>query len=1217
MMKLAFVSALFAGLLSVPLAAQTSSLQGVVTDPQGGAIPTAILTITNTSTTAARKSVANESGSYNFLQMPPGTYKLEVQSPGFTTKTTEVTLQVNEPLTLNLELALGQTTDVVNVTAEVVQINTTDATVGNPFTETQVKELPLQTRNVVALLSVEPGVSSTGQVLGARPDQNNVKLDGADVNDNQGANGFNAVLPIPLDSVQEFRTTIAGQGADLGHAAGGQVSIVTKSGSNAFHGSLYEFNRNTLFEANDWFSNRAGVPRPALIRNQYGTSIGGPILKNKLFFFFNWEARKDRSAASKTATVPSDSFKQGIIKVLLKSGQTVSLSPADIMAIDPLHLGANSYVMNLMQQYPAGNNPLGAADKGLNLNQLLFNAPSVLNNHAEVARMDYNIDSAGKHTVMVRGTLNGASQTPTAGLAILPGYAPSQQSLDNSRGVAVRYTAVLSPNIVNVVNYGYTRLGQASTGNQNVVPSIGLTTLIPTTRPSARISPTHDITDDLTWTKGRHTIQAGFDYRFNENDRLAYNNLPSYSFSRNTLLGLGADITGDVTSYLQPTYGASVALASTTNVTNAFGTLFALLNSYGATYNFGINGQAIPFGNPITRDFASKSPEFYVQDVFKMKPNLTLTAGLRYSLYGVPYEQNGVEVIPQTSLSEYFAERNGAQLYGIPNSVLPTSMVSYKIGGPVNNAPGYYPLDKKDLAPRIAVAYSPESGSMLEKIMGKGSVLRAGAGLIFDNYGNAMAQGFSTTGSPGLATAVAQPVNTNFTSGFRYTGSGYPTLVAPASGAFPFTPPVIQGGFTRFVGVSSDLKAPYEYLLTANYAKPLAKHMSLEVGYAGRLSHRGIVQQDFGQPLMNFKDPVSGQTLSQAGTILGKMFDSGITAAMVKANPSLVGSQPFFENMFGKAKNQYITGNATANFFYDAYGNYAGSYTDTINDMDRVRLKDGTCDSVFGCNTFFPLQNSGLTSYVNAGKSSYHAMTVVLRRAVSHGWGYDFNYTWSHGIDNGSSSETSGGAALQDAFHPNAYRGPSDFDIRHSISANAVVDIPIGKGKALFGSMPTWLDEFVGGWEVSTLYSFRTGTPINCTAGGVYNVNYLNSALCDVLPGASVPANGFTFDQNGIPNLFKNTSAVSNFVAGYVGTVGIRGVVRGPHFFNDDLAVSKFFRLPKEGMRLQLRGEGYNLLNHPNFNNPTLSIAAPTTFGEITSTSGDPRVLQLALRLEF
>ncbi len=235
----------------------------------------------------------------------------------------------------------------------------------------------MQTRNVVALLSIQPGVSSTGQVLGARPDQNNVTLDGVDVNDNRGTtanNGFNAVLPIPLDSVQEFRTTIAGQGSDMGHSAGGQVSIVTKSGSNQFHGSAYEYNRNTDFEANDWFSNRAGVARPALIRNQYGASLGGPIKKNKLFFFFNWEARKDRSQASKLDTVPSDTLKQGIVEVLLKSGQTVQLSPAAVKAIDPLGIGANPYILGLMKQYPSGNDPLAASDHGLNFNDLLFNA---------------------------------------------------------------------------------------------------------------------------------------------------------------------------------------------------------------------------------------------------------------------------------------------------------------------------------------------------------------------------------------------------------------------------------------------------------------------------------------------------------------------------------------------------------------------------------------------------------------------------------------------------------------------------------------------------------------------------------------------------------------------------------------------------------------------------------------------------------------------------
>jgi hypothetical protein len=1204
-------------LATLPLAAQTSSLQGLITDAQAGAVPEAVVTVTNVGTSAPRKALSDASGAFTFAQVQPGTYKVVVEKPGFRTHTAEVTLQINTPATLNVKLELGQVSETVNVTGEAAVVNTENAAVGNPFTETQVKEIPLQTRNVVALLSVQPGVAQTGEVVGARRDQNNVLLDGIDVNDSQGANGFNAVLPIPLDSVQEFRTTIAGLGADMGRSSGGQVSIVTKGGSNQFHGSAYEYNRNTLTSANSWFSNRAGVPRSALVRNQYGASLGGPILKNRLFFFYNYEARKDRSASAKTATVPSSTFAQGIVQVLLKDGRTVQLSPQDVVAIDPLHIGTNPYVLSLMKQYPAGNNPLGASDKGLNLNQLLFNAPNTLDNHAQVARMDYNIDSAGKHTVMLRGTLNGSGNDST--LAQFPGQAAASRQLDNSRGLAARYTAVLTPRLVNAVSYGYTRLGTASTGNSTVLPSIGFTTLQATPRASQRVSPTTNAADDLTWTKGRHSAQFGVNMRFIENDRLSFNNVPSYSFNRNTLLGLGNDIDNDVQAYVQSIYGSSATLASTTNVTNAFGALFGLLNNFGATYNFSVAGQVIPFGQPVTTAFASNEYEAYAQDSFKWERNFTITYGLRYSIFGVPYEKNGTEVIPQTSLSQFFADRVGAQALGIPNSYLSTALVSYALGGPVHNAPGYYPTDHKDFAPRVSIAYSPESDTLLEKIAGKGSVFRAGAGIVYDHYGAAMAQSFAKSGSPGLASVVAQPVNTDFTSSFRYAGNGFPTYAAPVGGAFPYAPPLIQGGFTTFSGVSSDLKAPYEHVFNATYARPLPHKLSLELGYVGRLGHRGLVQQDFGQPLTQFKDAKSGQTWSQAGTVIAKLYNSGITPAQVKANPSLIPDQPFFEDIFPGAKNYKITGSASANFFYDVYNSYSGSFLDGLNDMDRIRQSNGGCISVFGCNTFFPLQNSGLLAYAGAGKSAYHGATIVLRRAVSRGWGFDFNYTFAHSLDNGSSSETSGGAALQDSFNPNAYRGPSDFDARHSVIADFVVELPVGQGKTLLNHIPKALDCMIGGWQVSGLTAFRSGTPITVSVSGVYNTNYEYSSFAILKDSASLPANGLTFDQLGIPSLFANTSAVNSFVASYPGTVGSRGILRGPSSFNTDMAVSKYFKLPKEGHRLQIRAEAFNAFNKVNFANPTLNIASPTTFGEITdyATGFSARVMQFAARYEF
>jgi hypothetical protein len=1202
---------LVAGML--PLAAQTSSLQGVVSDAQAASIPEAIVTITNQSTSAARKSLTDAAGTYNFLQVAPGAYKITVEKPGFRSYNSAVRLQIDTPATLNIAMELGQVTESVNVTAEASTVNTQNAATGNPFTEVQIKALPLETRNVVGLLGMQAGVAPTGQVVGAKPDQNNVTLDGVDVNDNQGLSGFGAVLPVPLDSVQEFRTTVAGQGADQGRSSGGQVSLVTKGGSNDFHGSLYEYNRNTMFAANSWFNNRAGVARTPLIRNQYGASAGGRMIRNRAFFFLNWEDRKDRSGSAVTRTVPSETLKQGIVKVALSNGTVADLTSADIAAVDPLRQGANSYMLGLFKQYPAGNDPKSATDGGLNFSVLRFNAPSTLNDRAYVARMDFNLDSAGKHTLMLRGTLAGNSQDGT--LAQFPGQAASAKSLDNSRGMAARYTTVISPRIVNVVTYGYTRLGNSSTGTSTVLPSFFFTTLAATPRASARIAPTSNIVDDLTWNKGRHTIQFGANLRYVENDRTAYNNVPNYSFSRNTLLGLGGDITANVLSLMQDRYGASIKLSSGTNVTNALGPVYGIINQYGATYNFGGDGKAIAFGDPVVRSFGTNEYEFYAMDSFKWKRSLTVTYGVRYSNDRTPYERNGVEVIPQQSLSQFFAERVGAQAIGIPGSVLPSANITYALGGPVNNGKDWYPRDNNNFAPRLSMAYAPDGDGLATKLLGKGSVIRVGAGLTYDHYGTSMVTSFANSGSPGLASTVSQLLNTDFTTSFRYTGGALPALPPAPAGGFPYTPPLVIGGFTSLSGVASDLVAPYQYLLNFSYARPLAKNLSMEVGYIGRLSHKGLMQQDFGQPMTGFRDPKSGETWIQAGTALKKAYDSGLTPAQVKANPSLLPNQPFYENMFPGAANYKITGSATANYYYTVYNTYAGSDLDALNDMDRLRQANGSCISVFGCNTFFALQEAGMSSWTNAGKSGYNGLSVVLRRPVSNGWGFDFNYTWSHSIDNVSGSET-GGAGVQDAFNPNGYRGPSDFDIRHAVVANAVIELPFGYRKHFLNALPRWADGFLGGWQIGLIGTMRTGTPANISNSGLYPTNYLTSALGILRDGATMPADHVFTDEKGIPSIFTATSAVNNFEGQYPGTVGTRGIVRVPGSVNLDMSISKSFRLPKEGHRVTVRGEAFNAFNHVNFTTPNLSLATPSTFGELTSTAA-PRVMQLALRYEF
>ncbi len=408
----------------------TTLLRGTVTDPQGAVITSAVVTLSNPGTAFNRSVTTDQRGEYQFVQVAPGTYQIDVEMVGFAKLTrTGVELLVNTPTTLDLHLELGKNTETVNVAAEASTINTVDASVGNAFSEMQVRELPLETRNVVQLLSLQPGVTTNGEVLGARRDQNNITLDGVDVNDNQNAglvaqntttgntyqgvnanspnvnSGFNSVLPVPLDSVQEFRVTVGGEGVDQGRSSGGQVVLITKSGTNQFHGSLYEYNRNTATSANTWFNNQSGVPVQQLVRNQFGASVGGPIKKDRLFFFVNWEQRIDASSVAQVRAVPSESLKQGLLQVQLTDGSVQTLQPSELPQIDPLGIGLNTPYQKILNQYPVGNDPAFGQDGGLNFSGYRFNAPDDLHEMSWVAKLDYRLDEAGKHTLSLRGTL--------------------------------------------------------------------------------------------------------------------------------------------------------------------------------------------------------------------------------------------------------------------------------------------------------------------------------------------------------------------------------------------------------------------------------------------------------------------------------------------------------------------------------------------------------------------------------------------------------------------------------------------------------------------------------------------------------------------------------------------------------------------------------------------------------------------------------------------
>jgi len=1221
----------------------TTSLRGTITDEQGAAIDTAAVLLQSAATGFRRSVLTDATGSYQILQVPPGSFTLTVEKPGFAVVNQKgVELQVNTPATLNLQMQVASLSESVNVEADVAKINSVDAAIGNAFNEAQVRQLPLITRNVVELLSLQPGVTPTGEVLGARRDQNNVTLDGVDVNDNQtsgletsagnaptpGYNiatnnvsrpaGFNAALPVPLDSVQEFRVTVGGQGANQGRSSGGQVSLVTKSGSNQFHGSAYEYHRNTITSANNWFNNRAGVKREQLIRNQFGASLGGRIVKDRVFFFGNYEQRIDASGASQFRRVPSETLKQGML-VLPTSDGVKTLSPQQVREIDPKGLGASSAMLDIFKKMPVGNDPSSGLDRGFNFSALRFNAPLRLDNKAYVAKMDFRLDAAGMHNLSVRGTL--ADNKNDEILAQYPGDSPTAQLLNNSRGVSTMYTAVVSPSLVNVFTFGLTRLGLERTGNLGTsFQHDTIDSLQDWTRGFIRIAPTYNFANDLTWTTGKHTVTGGTNIRFVRNDRTNYANaFQRYQYSRGNLAGLGADIVASTEDYLRATTGvASLRLSDPASLSRAAGNIFGLITSGQMTYSYGRDGAALPIGEPPVRNFASNEYEFYIADSWRIKPSLTLNYGLRYANYGVPYERSGLQVAPTVPLEAFYAERLGGMLSGVPSNALPNAYLRYDFIGPENGKSSWYRSDRNNFAPRLSVAYSPgDGGKWYNKILGKGGVIRAGGAVVYDRFGSDLVTQFDTAASFGLTEIQNLGPSINFTTGQRFNGT-LPTIPAATKHVFPFTPPDIASITGTYMGISTDLRTPYSLVVNASVARELPGGLTAEVGYAGRFSRKLLMQIDAGGWALLFTDPKSGINWKQMSAQMRQHYDGGIDPRAVATNPGLIPANAFVENTMAGLKDRYFPGSATANYYNLLWAQNAGSDADAMHVVDRIRTtRDPNCMSSTGCYTFYPRQSSGLSMWSNVGFASFNGGTLSIRKPYSKGFSFDFNYTLSHSIDNGGGPEAGGGAHSGIMLNPydyRAFRGSSDFDIRHNMNANALYELPFGKGKPFLGNAPGWANHLVGGWQISTIMRYRSALPTSIAYTGLWPTNFsFNTVAYPVNPAYTSKVG---FNEFGNPSLFPSIKEAANWKPMYPGEVGSRAPIRLDDLMNFDIAVAKAFLLPWEGHRIQFRAEAFNAFNNVAFQNANLDANSPSNFGQF-NTAAQPRVMQFALRYEF
>ena len=449
--------------------AQSSGLSGVVADETGGVLPGVEITVMNKSNGLQRTLLSNDEGLYVFAQVPPGSYTLSATQPGFKSVVIEgVTLLVNTNIELPVVFdTVAALTESITVSASAKQLNTTDASVGNAFGTKPIGQLPLNARNPAGLLSLQARVTfltadpldaqlsgdiRNGSVNGAQSDQSNVTLDGVDVNDQNGRLPFTSVLRNTLDSIQEFRVVTTTANAEQGRSSGAQVSLVTKSGSNEVHGSLYEFHRNTVTAANDFFNNRAGVDRPKLIRNVFGAAVGGPIKKDRVFYFLNYEGRRDASEGSAVRRVPTASMRDGFVLYRSTSGDVQTLDPAFIRSnIDPLKTGPSSAALEYFRSFPEPND--STVGDGLNTAGYRFTASTPLVWNTLISKLDWNADRNGAHRMFLR--VNYQNDRITS-LPQFPGQPPNRETVDTSRGLAFGYNGTFGDTIFGAFRYGFT-----------------------------------------------------------------------------------------------------------------------------------------------------------------------------------------------------------------------------------------------------------------------------------------------------------------------------------------------------------------------------------------------------------------------------------------------------------------------------------------------------------------------------------------------------------------------------------------------------------------------------------------------------------------------------------------------------------------------------------------------------------------------------------------
>jgi hypothetical protein len=1260
-------------------AQDTSSMTGVVADTTGAVLPDTIVILSNTLTGVSYTQTTNRQGVYRFANVPPNQgYTAVFSHDGFASvRVGGIALSVGITRTQDAKLAAGSTVAVeVSAANQAVTLNTTDASIGNNISVQQLNELPVydRTAGITTLFYQQPGVDSNqGAVTGSRTDQTEVTVDGLDVNDIASNTLFAIIGNAPVDSVQQFTGTVAGLVPALGTGSGAQFQLVTKNGTNQFHGNINEYHRDTTTVANTWFNNLDGLPRTPLIRNQFGGNIGGPIKKDKLFFFFNFSDSRIIQSQTSERIVPLSNLTSATPTLnYINNGPGCSDSsrintqptcitalPAtgsvSVQSLDPANIGFDTSVLSFMAgRYPPAYD-LTQGD-GVNTGGYRFTTRTPDTETNYVGRVDYNLTSTNR--IFGRFTIN--RENKIYALPEFPTDPVTHPYIDRSYGYVVSDIWTIGKNKVNQFYYGdniskldypdlYNPTGIDQYSFANNINGPILSGPYSSYDGQQRRVPVPVVRDDLNWQLGNHSIVTGGTFKFIKTNSNLVNDFNFVGAGlQGSALGGGLDPT------LRP---GNIYTDATGTALNDYDNLFAAsLGDIGEIYtnfNYTNTGTAAPAGSGGPRNYRYFETEAYVGDTWKVNPRLTLSYGLRYQIYSVPYETKGKESVEyfstpsgntsqqNSTLNAYIADRVAQSAAGnSSNTGLP--IYNVELGGKANHGPNLYAMAKKDFAPRFAFSYNPSPGT----------VVNGGAGVVYDRtvinainflqdqssylFSNTITNQFPLVSQPPSSTlspaAYALSVDPRLGPKLSYDSSLNPT---PLALTVPYTPYVDGTGVpyglaaeeTNFI-IDPNLKDPYSIALNFGVQQNLPWNMVLKLNYAGRLGRRLLADADAGQ-VLDVPDYTGLSTQSMAAAFAG-------LTTQLRAGTALNNliAEPWFEDVLAPGTGAaYGFGNNTK-LVAALAGQKAvrGDISDALQTLAFYTYYYGITNFL-PTNIGIPSQFGSNTYLTNRGSSNYHALLLTLDKNLSQGLRFEFNYTWSHSIDNTSLSSANNAlysdlGFICDITKQRACRASSDFDVRQEITSNVVYDLPVGRGKEFLSTAPRWVDETIGEWAVSVIPTYRTGVAVT-PYSDAYLASY-NNADPAIFTGNKGDLKSHVNVSNGtVYNFAGGAAGAAKVLSEFRGPIGLeygqRNLLRGPGAFFLDAGLAKTFPIIQDRVNMTFRADAFNILNHPAFGTPAANIVLNTSpFGQITNMANEPgnalqtsRVAQFSLRLEF